>query len=309
MASIIEVLTLNIERVFVGKRRVIDQLLVALLCEGHVLIEDIPGVGKTQLINTLALSVNGLFKRVQFTPDLIPSDIMGFSMFNPATREFEFRPGAAMCNFLLADEINRASPKAQSSLLEIMEEFQVSVDGQTHQLPRPFMVLATQNPIESHGTFPLPEAQLDRFFLKLSIGYPSKEEEKIILDRFSIKNALKDIKPVLELKHVAYVQESVKAVQVEDCIKTYILDIVDYTRNNSSIRLGVSPRGSLNLLKAAKAFAYIKGRNYVLPDDVQEIAPAVLAHRLIINYDARSKRISPKDIIQNAISSVTVPKF
>jgi len=309
MNNAIEVLIDNIEKIIVGKRTVIEQILVALLSDGHVLIEDVPGVGKTQIVATLARSVNGVFNRVQFTPDLMPSDIMGFSMFNPATREFEYRKGAAMCNFLLADEINRTSPKTQSSLLEIMEENQVTVDGKTYQLPRPFMVLATQNPVECFGTYPLPEAQMDRFFLKLSIGYPGKNEEKLILDRFGSENPLNELRPVTNINEILELQNQVKKVKMEDCLKTYIVDIIEATRKSQDVVLGGSPRGSLNLYRASKAWAFIKGRGYVIPDDIQAMAVPVLAHRIIMNSGAKMKGITAENVVNEAIMKVKVPTF
>ncbi len=299
----------NMEKIIVGKRPVLDRLLVALLSDGHVLIEDVPGVGKTQIVATLARSVNGIFHRIQFTPDVMPSDIMGFSMFNPATREFEYREGAAMCNFLLADEINRTSPKTQSSLLEIMEEFQVTVDRNTYQLPRPFMVLATQNPIESFGTYPLPEAQMDRFFLKLSIGYPDKDGEKIILDRFGSQNPLNELTPVSSTDDLIQLQNEVKKVNIEECLKTYIIEIVEATRNSGDVVLGCSPRGSLNLYRAAKAWAFIKGRDYVTPDDIQEMAKPVLAHRIIMSSGAKMKGMTAEDAVDEAVAKTKVPAF
>jgi len=309
MNNVIEALIENVEKVIVGKRSVIELILVALLSDGHVLIEDVPGVGKTQIVATLARSVNGIFNRVQFTPDLMPSDIMGFSMFNPATREFEYRKGAAMCNFLLADEINRTSPKTQSSLLEIMEENQVTVDGKTYKLPKPFMVLATQNPVESFGTYPLPEAQMDRFFLKLSIGYPGKNEEKLILDRFGSENPLNKLKPVTNTDELLELQNQVKEVKVEDCIKDYIVNIVEATRNSQHVVLGGSPRASLNLYRASKAWAFIRGREYVIPDDIQAMAVPVLAHRIIMNSGAKMKSITAENVVNEAIMKVKVPTF
>ncbi|TYQ16542.1 UNVERIFIED_CONTAM: MoxR-like ATPase [Acetivibrio alkalicellulosi] len=307
MKNNINELLVNIEKVIVGKRSVIEHILVALLNDGHVLIEDVPGVGKTQIVACLARSVNGIFHRVQFTPDVMPSDIMGFSMFNPSTREFEYREGAAMCNFLLADEINRSSPKTQSSLLEIMEEYQVTVDGKTYPLPKPFMVLATQNPIESFGTYPLPEAQMDRFFLKLTIGYPEKNEEKTIIDRFGTSNPLLELQSVASTYDLIGFQEEVKKIKVEDCLKSYIIDIVTETRNNENVVIGSSPRGSLNLYRASKAWAYIKGRDYVLPDDIQEMAQLVLAHRIIMNSGAKMKNITAHNVVKDAIENVKVP--
>lgn len=309
MNNVIEALIDNMEKIIVGKRSVIEHILVALLSDGHVLIEDVPGVGKTQIVATLARSVNGVFNRVQFTPDLMPSDIMGFSMFNPATSEFEYRKGAAMCNFLLADEINRTSPKTQSSLLEIMEENQVTVDGKTYQLPRPFMVLATQNPVECFGTYPLPEAQMDRFFLKLSIGYPGKNEEKLILDRFGNENPLSMLKPATSIDELLELQNQVKAIKIEDCLKTYIIDIIEATRKSQDVVLGGSPRGSLNLYRASKAWAFIKGREYVIPDDIQAMAVPVLAHRIIMNSGAKMKNITAENVVNEAVMKVKVPTF
>ncbi|WP_010681319.1 AAA family ATPase [Acetivibrio cellulolyticus] len=309
MNNMVEALIGNMEKVIVGKRSVLEHILVALLSDGHVLIEDVPGVGKTQIVATLARSVNGIFNRVQFTPDLMPSDIMGFSMFNPATREFEYRKGAAMCNFLLADEINRTSPKTQSSLLEIMEENQVTVDGKTYQLPRPFMVLATQNPVECFGTYPLPEAQMDRFFLKLSIGYPEKSEEKLIIDRFGSDNPLSELAPVANISDLIELQNQVKKINIEDCLKTYIVDIIEATRKSPDVVLGGSPRGSLNLYRASKAWAFIRGREYVIPDDIQKMAAPVLAHRIIMNSGAKMKNITADDVVHEAIVKVKVPTF
>ncbi len=309
MNNLVEALIGNMEKVIVGKRSVLEHILVALLSDGHVLIEDVPGVGKTQIVATLARSVNGIFNRVQFTPDLMPSDIMGFSMFNPATREFEYRKGAAMCNFLLADEINRTSPKTQSSLLEIMEENQVTVDGKTYQLPKPFMVLATQNPVECFGTYPLPEAQMDRFFLKLSIGYPGKSEEKLIIDRFGNYNPLSILEPVANIDDLLKLQNQVKEIRIEDCLKEYIVDIIEATRKSSDVVLGGSPRGSLNLYRASKAWAFIKGREYVIPDDIQKMASPVLAHRIIMNSGAKMKGISAENVVNDAILRVKVPTF
>ena len=307
MSKTIDILIDNMEKIIIGKRSVIEHLLVALFSDGHVLIEDVPGVGKTQLVATLARSVNGAFNRVQFTPDVMPSDIMGFSMFNPGTRELEYREGAAMCNFLLADEINRTSPKTQSSLLEIMEEFQVTVDGKTYKLPRPFMVLATQNPIESFGTYPLPEAQMDRFFLKLSIGYPDKNEEKMIIDRFGSENPLDNLEPVTTTQELMELKEQVKKVRVEECLKDYIINIISATRNDKNVVLGCSPRGSLNLYKASKAWAFIMGRGYVLPDDIQKMAVPVLAHRIIISQEAKMNNYNSSKVIADILQNTKVP--
>lgn len=309
MKRTVDIILDNMEKIIVGKRGVLEKIMAALLNDGHVLIEDVPGVGKTQMVAALANSVRGVFHRIQFTPDVMPSDIMGFSMFNPGTRQFEYKEGVAVCNFLLADEINRASSKTQSSLLEIMEEFQVTIDGKTYLLPRPFMVLATQNPIESYGTYLLPEAQMDRFFIRLSIGYPSKEEEKLILDRFEKSNPLSDLLPVVELKEIIELQNQVKNIKVEDCLKAYIISIAEATRDYNDIVLGVSPRGSLSLLKAAKAWAFIKGREFVIPDDIQEMVKPVLAHRLILGSGAKIKNITAENIIEEIVNSIKVPSF
>ncbi len=307
MSKTVDILIDNVEKIIIGKRSVIEHLLVALLSDGHVLIEDVPGVGKTQLVATLARSVNGAFNRIQFTPDVMPSDIMGFSMFNPGTREFEYREGAAMCNFFLADEINRTSPKTQSSLLEIMEEFQVTVDGKTYKLPRPFMVLATQNPIESFGTYPLPEAQMDRFFLKLSIGYPDKNEEKLIIDRFGSENPLDRLEPVTTTQELIELKDQVKKVRMEECLKEYIINIIAATRSDKNVVLGCSPRGSLNLYKASKAWAFIMGRDYVLPDDIQKMAVPVLAHRIILSQGAKMNNYNSTKLINDILQNTKVP--
>jgi MoxR-like ATPase len=297
----------HMEKVMIGKSDVLKLLYVSILNDGHVLLEDVPGVGKTLMVATLARAVNGIFNRVQFTPDVMPSDIMGFSMFNPSTREFEYREGAAICNFLLGDEINRASPKTQSSLLEIMEEYQVTVDGNTYPIEKPFIVFATQNPIESFGTFPLPEAQMDRFFIRLSIGYPSQEEEKEIIDRFGITNPLSEMNPIASTEDLKNLQTKMKEVNVDEKIKEYIVKIVSETRRNEKVTLGVSPRGSLHLFKAVKAWAYIQGRDYVLPDDVQYLCPYILSHRIIMSSAAKIKKITPEDILDEAIQNVKVP--
>lgn len=307
MNNLVDKLLDNMETIIIGKRMILEYLLAALLCEGHVLIEDVPGVGKTQMVASLARSVNGIFHRIQFTPDVMPSDIMGFSMFNPATRLFEYHQGAAVCNFLLADEINRTSPKTQSSLLEIMEEFQVTVDGKTHPLPRPFMVLATQNPVESFGTYPLPEAQMDRFFLKLTIGYPGKKQENEIINRYGNNNPLKELASVCTPDEIITLQEQVKHVKVAESLKEYIVDIVELTRNSEYVILGASPRGSLNLYRASKAWAFIHGREYILPDDIQHMAKLVLSHRMMLNSNARMKGISSDEIVDDALLKVQVP--
>jgi MoxR-like ATPase len=296
----------RVETVVVGKRKIIRLITVALLAGGHVLIEDIPGVGKTVLVRSIARSIGADFKRIQFTPDLLPSDITGMSVFNQKSGEFQFRPGPLMGNVILADEINRTSPKTQSALLEGMAEGRVTVDGTTHQLPDLFFVMATQNPVEYEGTYALPEAQLDRFLLKLSMGYPSRADELAILNRLSGENPLARLQPVLTIEQILELRRQVEEVYVSDNIKNYLLDIVEATRNHPDIYLGVSPRGSLAFLKAARAYAFICQRNYTVPDDLKEVAPYVLGHRIIL----RGEQISGKDaadLIRSIVASIHVP--
>ncbi len=297
----------NIEKVIVGKRDVIIDVIAALLCDGHVLIEDVPGVGKTQLVSALARSVEGSYNRIQLTPDIMPSDIVGFSMMNKDTGELEYRNGAAVCNFLLADEINRASPKAQSSLLEVMEEHQISLDGKTIPLPEPFMTLATQNPVETYGTYHLPEAQMDRFLIKISIGYPEKSDEMEILRRAENEIAAARLGSVCTVGDIKELRADVKAVRVSEEVRGYILDLVTATRNNEFLNLGASPRGSIALLKMSKAIAFIKGREYVTPDDVKRIITSVLAHRVILSPKGRSKFGTQEAAIEHITSFVKVP--
>lgn len=303
----IQLLTENIEKVIIGKRTPILQAITALLTEGHVLVEDVPGVGKTQLAAALAKSVNGVFSRVQMTPDIMPSDITGFSMLNRETGDFDFRKGAAFCNFLLADEINRASPKAQSSLLEVMEEHQVSADGETYTLPKPFMVLATQNPVETYGTYHLPEAQMDRFAMKISMGYPTAEEEISILDRNEYENPITCISSVLATEDIVSLQEQVKQVRAAESVKRYIISIVTASRNNEGIRLGISPRGSIALYKAAKAWAFINGRDYITPQDVKDCGVCTLAHRIMLSPKGKSMYVTAEAALEKLLSSVPVP--
>ena len=304
----IQMLKDNIEKSIVGKEDVIVKVIAALLCEGHLLIEDVPGVGKTQLISSLARSLDGKFNRVQMTPDIMPSDIIGFSMINQKTGELEYRPGAAMCNFLLADEINRASPKSQSSLLEVMEEGQISLDGKTHELPKPFMVMATQNPVETYGTYHLPEAQMDPFFMKISMGYPTAEEEIKIIERTEYGNPVENVvRAVISLEDIADLQEQVKNVSVIPSVKKYITDIVRSTRDNEMVTLGVSPRGSITLYKASKAIAFINGRDYVTPDDVKYIAECVLSLRVILSVKGRTKYGSSEGFIRRILEETPVP--
>lgn len=297
----------NIEKVIIGKREVITQAVTALLMEGHILIEDVPGVGKTQLAAALSRSVDGDFSRIQLTPDIMPSDITGFTMINRQTGEFEYKKGAAFCNFLLADEINRASPKAQSSLLEVMEERQVSLDSHTYELPRPFMVLATQNPVETYGTYHLPEAQMDRFAMKISMGYPSAEEEASILERNENENPVRSLQPVLTTADIAALQDEVKKVSAAANVKNYIVDIVNATRNDEAIKLGVSPRGSIALYKAAKAWAFINERSFITPDDVRHCAVSVLSHRIMLSPKGKAEYNNAENVIGQVISRINVP--
>ena len=301
MSKIIEIIN-NMEKIMVGKRSVLERIVIALITNGHVLIEDVPGVGKTQCVGALAKSVDGSYKRVQFTPDVMASDITGFTMYNPNSGNFEYREGSASCNFLLGDEINRASSKTQSSLLEVMEERQITVDGVTRKVPEPFMVLATQNPIESKGTNKLPEAQMDRFLFKLSIGYPTKEGEKEILNRFQGDNPLKLLESVATTFEIIELQKQVEQVKVSEEIKDLIINIVSYTRNNPSVDLGASPRGSLALLKVSKAIAFIKDRDYVIPEDVCEMAKDILCHRIILSSSARVKGITANEVILDCVN-------
>ena len=295
-------------RVIVGKDETILQTVIAMLCGGHVLLEDVPGVGKTQLAAALSKSVGGVFHRIQLTPDIMPSDITGYSVVNQQDGSLEYRPGAAICNFLLADEINRASPKVQSALLEIMEEHQISLDGQTHILPSPFMVIATQNPVETYGTYHLPEAQMDRFFMKISMGYPSMQEEIAILDRNGEQNPINNITaPVISTQEIAALQEQVNAVQVSDQVRSYIISLVHATRESDMTTLGVSPRGSIACFKAVRASAFVHGRTFVTPDDVKELAVPVLSHRILLSAKGRNQLGSPEALVRQLLSSLPVP--
>ena len=301
LADIVE----NIEKVIIGKRWAVELIVLAMASGGHVLIEDIPGVGKTSLVSALSRSVSCSFKRIQFNPDILPSDITGFSVYNQKSGEFDFHPGAAMSNFVLADEINRATSKTQSSLLEIMDENQVTVDSKTYRLEEPFMVLATQNPIEYLGTYPLPEAQIDRFLIKVSIGYPSELDEVRILGLdFETKNSLQ---PVAQASDILDVKRAVENIYVDNHIKSYIVEIINRTRDHPEILLGASPRASIALYKICKAFALYSGRDYVIPDDVKLLAPYVLCHRLFLTREAKIEKRTPEQIIADILGFVAVP--
>jgi MoxR-like ATPase len=297
----------NVEKVIVGKQETIELVLVALLCEGHVLVEDVPGIGKTMLAKAVAKSLACSFKRIQSTPDLLPSDVTGIHFFNQRTCEFEFRPGPIIANVVLVDEINRATPRTQSCLLESMQEQQVTVDLETIPLPRPFIVIATQNPIELEGTFPLPEAQLDRFVLRVGLGYPSQNEEGAILSRYQKSNPLDDLNSVLEASDLLELQKLCRQVYIDDSIRDYVVSIARATRTHQAIKLGASPRASLSLHLASQALAAIRGRSYVVPDDVKYLTVPALAHRLIIRTEARLRGHSIESIINEVVSSVPVP--
>jgi len=306
----VSLLAQTVGKVIVGKDDTIIKLIASLLCEGHVLLEDVPGVGKTQLITALSRSIGGKFNRIQLTPDVMPSDIAGFTMMDQSTGEFVYRDGAVMCNFLLADEINRASPKVQSALLEAMEERQVSLDGVTHELPKPFLVMATQNPVETYGTFHLPEAQMDRFFMKLSMGYPTAEEEFNILERTEMYNPIENItEPAMTVDDIQNMQQAVKKIRVTDDVKKYIISIVNATRGDRNTTLGISPRGSIALYKASKAFAYIYERDYVTPDDVKNTAVSVLSHRIILSPQGKTSFGSSEGYVTELLKNIPVPSM
>jgi MoxR-like ATPase len=296
----------NVERVIVGKHHEVRLALVALLCRGHLLIEDVPGTGKTVLAKAIARSLGCSFRRIQFTPDLLPSDVTGLSIYNQQTQEFEFRPGPIMSQVVLADEINRATPKTQSALLESMDEHQVTVDGTTYQLPEPFLVMATQNPIEYEGTFPLPEAQLDRFFMRIQLGYPTSREEIAILDAQRIIHPLETIDQVLSSEELLRAQSASREIHLAESVKKYVVDVVTATRSHPDVYLGASPRGSLALSRAAQAYASMNGRDYVVPDDVKGLAAPTLAHRLILQPQARLKDLAATTVIAEILASVPV---
>ncbi|GAK59113.1 ATPase associated with various cellular activities AAA_3 [Candidatus Vecturithrix granuli] len=297
----------NIAHVIVGKQRSIELLVVALLADGHVLIEDVPGLGKTLLAKSLARSIGGSFKRVQCTPDLLPADITGFNIYNQQSGQFTFQPGPVLTNILLADEINRTIPRTQASLLESMEERQVTVDGRTFPLPTPFFVIATQNPIELEGTFPLPEAQLDRFVLKTQIGYPEKTEELLILERFQEDEPFLELEPVASPAQMTALQQARKQIRVSPPVREYIVNLAEATRHHPAIRFGASPRGSLSLMRAGQAFAALRGRTYVLPDDIKYLARPVLAHRLILQETEQLRGQTPEQVLDEILVNVPIP--
>lgn len=297
----------NVERVILGKHNEIDLALIALLCQGHLLIEDVPGVGKTMLARAIAKSLGCSFKRLQFTPDMLPSDVTGVSVFNQKTREFEFRPGPVFAQIVLTDEVNRATPKTQSALLECMEEHQVTVDGMTYPMQQPFMVMATQNPIEYEGTFPLPEAQLDRFMLRVHLGYPNNKDEMAMLDAQQFTHPIEAIQQCSNAAELIAAQNAVKQVYIDALVKEYILGLIEATRKHPDIYLGASPRGSLALYKTGQVRAAMQGRDYVIPDDIKALAEVTLAHRLIVSPAARLKNVDPRAVIDELIHSVAVP--
>lgn len=297
----------NIEKVIVGKRNVSELLLVSLLAGGHILLDDVPGVGKTMLAHSLAKSVGGSFKRIQFTSDLLPADITGFNVYDRQSGQFKFQAGPVMANILLADEINRAIPRTQSSLLESMQEGQVTVDGSTYELPHPFMVIATQNPVELEGTFPLPEAQMDRFLFKLHIGYPSPPEELSVLELFQRNNPIEDLSAVISTDQVTELQRARQEIVVSKPVKEYIIKLVGATREVASLSLGASPRASIHLMKAAQALAILRERHYVLPDDVKTLTGPVLTHRLTVEITEKARGITAENIIKEIISETAVP--
>jgi MoxR-like ATPase len=305
--SIAEKIIKNVENVILGKADAVRLTVIGLLCQGHVLIEDVPGTGKTMLAKSIAKSTGCTFNRIQFTPDMLPSDVTGVSIFNQKTRELEFRPGPILNQIVLTDEINRATPKTQAALLEVMEEGQVTVDGVTHHTPEPFLVLATQNPIEYEGTFPLPEAQMDRFLMRINLGYPDGPDEIRMLEEQQIVHPIENLERVVSVDEIIDAQKAVREQTISDDIKRYIVDLVDMTRRHNEVYLGASPRGSLALFRTSQALAAILGRSYVLPDDVKRLAVPTLAHRLIVGSTARIREVDERQIIEEILSQVKVP--
>ena len=301
------VLAENTSRVMVGKKQVLELMIVALLAEGHVLLEDVPGLGKTLLAKALAKSMGGIFRRIQFTPDLLPADVTGFSVYDQKTGEFIFRPGPVFCNVLLADEINRTIPRTQASLLESMGEFQVTVDSKTSALPRPFFVIATQNPIEMDGTFPLPEAQLDRFLTRIDMGYPSREEEITILERFQEEDPLENLSPVLSPERICELQKMRASITISPAVRAYIADIAAATRAHNRVSYGVSPRGALGMMRAAQGLASLRGRDYVTPDDIKALSRPVLMHRIILKPEERTRGATVSNVLAEVLEKVPVP--
>ena len=297
----------NVSRVIVGKTAVIEQALAALIAQGHILVEDVPGVGKTMLAKSLAASLGCQFKRIQFTPDLLPSDITGISIYNQRNGQFEFRPGPVMAQVVLADEINRATPKTQSALLEAMEELQVSVDGATHYLEAPFIVLATQNPIEYEGTFPLPEAQLDRFLIRVSLGYPDFAEELSVIERQEQTHPIEELEAVATPEDMVRLQAAAREIYVDGLVREYIVGLAEASRNHQDVALGASPRASLGMFRMARAYALVQNRDYVVPDDVQALAYGVMGHRIILSPAARMRRLQPREVVDRLLDSVPVP--